>query len=242
MNNDEYKNPLIYDAEYGGYQGDFDLFLNIIDQGNVLDLACGTGRLTIPMATKGLNVTGLEISEPMLKRAEEKAVGLDIKWVQGDITNFNLDDRFDLITLAGNSFQALLNPEDQLSLFKGAKAHLRPTGLFAFDTRNPQPSELRSTDDFEYWHSFQDLSGELVEVYGKQAFDLEHQIVTYTTKRIWLNHESNTTVVLRYTHLSDLLSLLDESGFKALSVYGDYQKSQHKPDSLSIVMICGVTD
>lgn len=234
----EYDSPLIYDAEYGGYQGDFDFFLNLIDQGKVLDLACGTGRLSIPLAQKGLQVTGLEISEPMLNRAQEKAVGFDIKWLQGDITNFNLDDKFDLITLAGNSFQALLTIEDQLNLLRCVKAHLKPKGLFVFDTRNPRPFELKSTEDFEYWHSFQDFSGETVTVYGKQALDLKQQVVTYTTKRVWQDHETVTTVELKYTCKKDLLDLLHQAGFHKVAVFGDYQKSQHTPSSQSIVTIC----
>ncbi|MBP9692837.1 MAG: class I SAM-dependent methyltransferase [Alphaproteobacteria bacterium] len=52
-NLEEYSDPLLYDTEYGRYTGDFDLFLNLIETGSVLDLACGTGRLTIPLAKKG---------------------------------------------------------------------------------------------------------------------------------------------------------------------------------------------
>lgn len=234
----EYDSPLIYDAEYGGYQGDFDLFLNLIDHGKVLDLACGTGRLTIPLAQKGLQVTGLEISQPMLERAQDKASGLGIKWVQGDITNFDLDDNFDLITLAGNSFQALLTIEDQLNLLRCVKAHLKPKGLFVFDTRNPQPSELKSTDDFQYWHSFLDPANETVRVYGKQMLDANRLIVTYTTKRVWQGHETATTVELKYTSENDLIDILHQAAFNQIKVFGDYQKSRFLPSSQSIVLIC----
>ncbi len=238
----EYDSPLIYDAEYGGYQGDFDLFLNLLDQGKVLDLACGTGRLTIALAQKGLQVTGLEISQPMLQRAQEKAAGLDIKWLQGDITDFELHDDFDLITLAGNSFQALLTSEDQMRLLRCARDHLKPTGLFVFDTRNPQSSELKSTAVFEYWHTFQDFSGKTVKVYGKQAYSVEQKIVTYMTKRIWDDHENVTKVQLRYTDLQDILVLLDEAGLKPLNVYGDYQKANLEIIGKSIIIVCSSAD
>lgn len=234
----EYDSPLIYDAEYGSYQGDFDLFLDLIDHGKVLDLACGTGRLTIPLAQRGLQVTGIEISEPMLKRAQEKAAGLKIKWLLGDITHFDFDHKFDLITLAGNSFQALLTPDDQLNLFRCVKARLKPTGLFIFDTRNPSSQELQSTEDYEYWHEFNDFSGLTVRVFGKQAHDPANQIVTYLTKRIWPEHETNTIVKLRYTDLNELTKLLDMTGLRPLNVYGDYNKSEFVPSSKSIIVVC----
>lgn len=236
----EYDNPLTYDAEYGGYQGDFDLFLNLIDQGNVLDLACGTGRLTIPLAQKGLKTTGLEISQPMLERAKEKADGLDIKWLQGDITNFDLDDKFDLITLAGNSFQALLTHQDQQKLLRCIKSHLKSAGLFVFDTRNPNSTDLRSTDNYEYWHSFQEFSGETIKVYGKQTYNESQQLVTYTTKRVWQEHETVTKVKLKYTGFVKLMDLLREEGLQIVNVYGDYQKSAYTPDSKSIIVICSL--
>lgn len=237
-NNGEYDSPLIYDAEYGGYQDDFDLFLNLIDQGKVLDLACGTGRLTIPLARKGLHVTGLEISQPMLQRAQEKAAGLDIKWLQGDITDFEIDTKFDLVTLAGNSFQALLTSEDQMKLLRCVRTHLKSTGLFIFDTRNAQPSELKSTDDFEYWHAFQDFSGKTVKVYGKQTYNTEQKIVTYVTKRHWGDHETISNVQLRYADLQDILVLLGRAGLKPLNIYGDYLKANFGSTSKSIIIVC----
>ena len=72
-NLEEYDDPYVYEAEYGQYRGDFNLLLNLIDKGSVLDLGCGTGRLAIPLAQKGLEVVGLDASEPMLEFACHKS-------------------------------------------------------------------------------------------------------------------------------------------------------------------------
>lgn len=185
LNNlEEYIDPYLYDAEYGGYQGDFDLFLNLISEGNVLDLACGTGRLAIPMAQKGFNVVGLDASKPMLTLAREKSKKLPIKWIQGDIRNFQLNETFDLILMAGNAFQALLSEEDQIQMLNCVRKHLKPSGLFVFNTRNPQENDFRTENEFELWHDFQDQHGGDVQVYGKQQSDPSHPIVTYVTKRV----------------------------------------------------------
>src|ERR1700722_6502823 len=108
-NLEEYDDAFVYEAEYGQYKGDFDLFLNLIDKGSVLDLACGTGRLAIPLAQKGLEVVGIAASESMLELARHKSADRSIKWVQGDICDFQLKLKFDLIIMAGNAFQALLS-------------------------------------------------------------------------------------------------------------------------------------
>ena len=84
--------------------------------------------------------------------------------------------------MAGNAFQALLSELDQIRMLDCVKNHLNPSGLFVFNTRNPQDHDFKTIPEFEYWHSFQDHDGEDVQVYGKQQSGLSHQIVTYTTK------------------------------------------------------------
>ena len=69
---DEYGDPYLYDCEYGQYQDDLGLYLDLIEKGRVLDLACGTGRLTIPLAQKGMEVVDLDIRDSMLKLARKK--------------------------------------------------------------------------------------------------------------------------------------------------------------------------
>jgi len=237
-NKNEYTEPLIYDAEYGSYQGDFELFLNLIDQGKVLDLACGTGRLTIPLALRDFKVTGLDESEAMLSRAREKSMYLDINWKKGDISDFAFGESFDLITMAGNSFQTLLTNKDQALMLRCVKKHLKLSGIFAFDTRNPKLADLQSTSDFEHWHSFKDFAGESVKVYGKQKYNPDQQVVTYTTKRVWGDHETLTEIKLRYTAVNDLKDTLHKTGFKLTNLYGDYKRNTYSDNALSIIVVC----
>lgn len=238
-NLEEYYDPHIYEVEYGKYQGDFDLFLGLIEKGSVLDLACGTGRLAIPLAQKGLKVVGLDASESMLTVAREKSKNLPIQWVQGDIRTFQLTQTFDLIILAGNAFQALLSESNQRQMLACVKHHLKLSGFFVFNTRNPQEKDLKSTADFEFWHSFQDHHGETVQVYGKQAVDSSHQIVTYTTKRVWKDRETiTTTIQLRFTPYDHLMKLLAQTGFEIYELYGDDKKSLFHKESPSITPVC----
>ena len=82
--------------------------------GLVLELACGTGRITLPLAEE-VSIIGLDLSESMLDLARKKArdKGLDIEFIQGDMTDFELNRKFNLILMVGNAFAHLetLMPE-----------------------------------------------------------------------------------------------------------------------------------
>lgn len=237
-NLEEYEDAQLYDAEYGRYKGDFDLFLDLVESGSALDLACGTGRLTIPLAQKGLEVVGLDASESMLALAQEKSKDLSIKWIQGDIRNFHMYKTFDLILMAGNAFQALFSESDQLQMLDCVRRHLKPSGLFVFNTRNPQENDFKNVSNFEFWHSFRDLIGNDVKVYGKQEVASSHQIVNFTTKRVWKDKETITTIQLRFTPYDQLMKLLEQTGFEVWEVFGDDKKNPFHKDSSSIVPIC----
>jgi len=239
-NLEEYTDPLLYEAEYGTYQGDFDFFLNLLDTGSALDLACGTGRLTVPLAQKGLKAVGLDVSDLMLNLARRKGKDLSIQWIQGDMRNFHFENTFDLIVMAGNAFQALVSEEDQRRALACIRKHLKPSGLFVFNTRNPQTSDFKTTTEFEFWHSFQDSQGEIVEVYGKQEADSALQIVSYVTKRVWKDRETNTSLQLRFTPYKQLIKLLDQTGFEVCEVFGDDQKNPFHQNSPSILPVCRV--
>lgn len=235
---DEYQNPEVYDAEYGHYTDDFNIFLGIKNKGYALDLACGTGRLTIALAQSGLNCTGLDASTIMLTYAGTKSQGLGIQYAEGDIRQFQFAQLFDLITLAGNSFQALLTKEDQIKMFSCVKHHLHKEGLFIFNTRNPLQEQLISNDDFEFWHDFTDQNGTKVQVFGKQLYDPTKNIMLYTTKRIWPTHETHSEVYLKFTTAEKLIILLEENGFEIIHLYGNIDKGPFSKQSPAIFFLC----
>src|SRR5829696_1674298 len=109
--------------------------------GPVLEIACGTGRVAIPIARQGFAVTGLDVVPAMLDRARFKAEAarLTVRWVEGDARAFDGgEERFGLIFLTGNAFQAFLTNADQEALLGRGRAHLHDGGLFAFETLNPR--------------------------------------------------------------------------------------------------------
>ncbi len=133
----EYQHPALYDCEYGNSTQDFDIFSSYINSGRVLDLVCGTGRLTIELAKRGLQCVGIDKSASMLSmaQAKSKALGLDIFYLQEDIRKFQVEQKFDFITMAGNSFQLLLNESDHRGCLACVSLHLKRGGFFIFNTQ-----------------------------------------------------------------------------------------------------------
>jgi len=105
----------------------------------VLELACGTGRVTIPLAEAGFDIVGLDISEPMLDfaRKKAKARNLKIEFVNADCRNFNLSRKFKTIIFPFNAIAHLYDRKDIDACFSCVRKHLHEDGIFSIDIFNP---------------------------------------------------------------------------------------------------------
>ena len=103
----------------------------------VLDLACGHGRLAIPLAEMGIRVTGLDRSEGFLRRARDEAArrGVAVDFVLGDMRRLPWRDRFDAVYNVFTSFGYFSDADNQRVLEEVARA-LRPGGRFLLETQN----------------------------------------------------------------------------------------------------------
>ena len=101
----------------------------------VLELACGTGRLAIPVAERGFRVTGIDYSKAMLKEARQKsaALGVQVEWIEADMRAFDLGETYTLITLPANALGHLLTLGDFEACLGSVRKHLAPGGRFVID-------------------------------------------------------------------------------------------------------------
>ena len=140
MSSDFYDYPELYDALLPA-TGHISHYVDLATQasGDVLELACGTGQLTIPIARAGVPTSGLDLSQPMLALAKERAARekVSVDFVQGDMRNFDLGRKFALILIGRNSLLHLHSTDDLLAAFAAIRRHLAPGGIFAFDIFNP---------------------------------------------------------------------------------------------------------
>lgn len=104
------------------------------DGGSVLEYGTGTGRIAIPLAARGHEVVGVEISEAMLEKLRAKPGADSITAVLGDMTTVELGRTFDLAAIPFNSIFALPTQQSQVQLFRNASTHLRPGGRFVLES------------------------------------------------------------------------------------------------------------
>ena len=107
-------------------------------KGKVLDLACGPGRHSLLFARKGFDVTGIDLSENLLRVAESSSrkEKLKIQFIKADLRNIELTEKFDLVVNLFTSFGFFEKDEDNFSIFRTASNLLKPGGYFVFDFLN----------------------------------------------------------------------------------------------------------
>lgn len=146
MTTDYKVGDLIYDADvYDGlntFLSDLQFYRKWLPESKdakILELCCGTGRLTLPIAQDGYNICGVDYTSSMLERAKVKAAeaGLKINFIEADIRKLNLREKFDLIFIPFNSIHHLYRNEDLFKALEAVKNHLKEDGVFLLDCFNP---------------------------------------------------------------------------------------------------------
>jgi SAM-dependent methyltransferase len=125
----------LYDEWHAGMMDDAGAVATLAELaagGPLLELAVGTGRLAVPLADKGLEVVGVDVSEEMLAQLNKKSGA--VTTVAGDMTTVRLEREFAVVFVAFGSIFVLPTQEDQVRLFRNAAAHLRPGGCFVLET------------------------------------------------------------------------------------------------------------
>lgn len=244
-NLEEFHDPANYDLEEGAHTrlpAAFCAELALQTGGPVLDLACGSGLVTIPVAETGVAVTGVDLSAPMLAHARKKSAHLPVEWVEGDMRTVRLERSFRLVIITGNAFQAMINRSDQEALLATVAAHLEPEGLFVFGTRNPRRDDLVTTTAEEKWLIYTSVEGHIVSLSGTQEWEPIAQVMHWTSyRRWWQNGQEQckvTRIATRYTFPQELLALLHYNGFAVQEQYGDWDRTPLTAASPSIISIC----
>jgi SAM-dependent methyltransferase len=227
LNTDFYDHPDLYDALLPvGAHLPFYAGLARQQGGSVLEVACGTGRITIPIALNGHPTTGLDRSRAMLDSAAARASAANapVAFVQGDMRDFALGRHFDLIFVARNSLLHLLSTEDLLAAFAAIRRHLAPNGLFAFDIFNPDPRLLATPAGQRFpvmeasTPQFGALSVEQTSDYDS-ATQVNHAtwyISTHDQRDAWV-----VPLVLRSIFPNELPLLLSAAGLELTSRFGE---------------------
>jgi len=115
-----------------------DRLAELADGGRALELAIGTGRVAIPLAERGVPVSGIELSQPMVRRLREKVDEQTIPVTVGDMAATRVPGTFTLVYLVFNTISNLLTQAEQVECFRNAARHLSPGGRFVIELWVPQ--------------------------------------------------------------------------------------------------------
>jgi len=101
----------------------------------ILDLACGWGRIALPLAQRGYRVTGLDLSEAFLAKGRRDAqeAGLDVDFLRGDMREVRFDGKFDAVIMMWSAFGALESDEEDQKVLDAVARALRPGGRFLIE-------------------------------------------------------------------------------------------------------------
>jgi ubiquinone/menaquinone biosynthesis C-methylase UbiE len=234
----------LYDNSVPDWEGEIDFYRGLARDAQargqtVLEVACGTGRVSLRLAEEGVEIVGADLDEDMLQVARRKGENVsNIRWVRGDMRTLDLGETFGLIIVPGHSFQFMLTPEDQVQALATFKRHLKPGGLLLIHL------DHQSVD----WLG--DLLGDLAGKFEKSR-DVRHPRTHHLIRRAhaWTYERSTqtATVVSRWEEIADdgsvlqswerkpmalhcvfpfeMEHLLARVGFAENVVYGDFLKN-----------------
>jgi len=212
--------------------------------GPVLELGCGTGRVTIPVAQKGIRISGLDISEPMLSHGREKArkLGLDIEWVNADCRKFELNKKFSLIIFPYNAFHHLLDIESVEACFSSVKRHLADKGRFMIDIFNPSLKLLTRDPEKRYplaEYPDPDGAGQVVMT-ETPSYDAATQIQRLRWHyRIGDKEDAKVEEWdMRIYYPQELDALIKYNGFEIEHKWGCYDESPFVSESQKQIVVC----
>jgi SAM-dependent methyltransferase len=145
---EHYEDPALYDHEYRRRRQDVSFYRRLAREllggtGRILELACGSGRVTTGLLRDGHQVVGLDLSPAMLERAAARVARLGraarsrATLALGDVRAFDLGARFPLCIMAFNSFEHLYTRVEVAACLERVRAHLEEGGRFVFDVQNP---------------------------------------------------------------------------------------------------------
>jgi SAM-dependent methyltransferase len=247
-----YRDGRHYDALNSDLVADIPFYLDAARRaaGAVLELACGTGRLTIPIAQSGVDIVGLDLSPSMLvhARAKAKQVGVGISFVEGDCRSFELQRKFALIFMAFNSMQHVHDHASLAGLFASVRQHLAEDGQFIFDVFNPKMATLaRSDHERRREREYEDPDGKgIITLEHTMNYDDASQVnrIQWFFSRRGANGEERDFRIedlhMRCFFPQELDLLVRSQGFEMVERFGNFERKPFASGDQKQAAVCRV--
>jgi ubiquinone/menaquinone biosynthesis C-methylase UbiE len=247
-----------YDTRYADYRIDVPFYVEEARRAGspVLELACGTGRVAIPVAQAGVEVVGIDSSPAMLHHFREQlpelppVVGERITLYDADMRDFELGaERFSLVYCPFRAFLHLMSVEDQLATLHSVHRHLRPGGRLALNFFNPSVTHIarglaghgptpQRIEEFAH-----PVSGHQVIVYITTKHDVAEQIIRHYRIEEELDEDGRVIqrtykpLTLRWIYRFEFEHLLARCGFDVEALYGAFDRRPFTGDKDELIWI-----
>jgi SAM-dependent methyltransferase len=209
-------------------------------RGKVLELMCGTGRISIPLLEAGVDLTCVDASEGMLARLEERlrARKLEARVVRADVRYLNLrEEEFELALIPFHSFSELVSPRDQELALRAIYARLKEGGHLICPLHNPAIRARSADGALRLNGSFPTADGGLLVVSGFETLDKGSGVVDRVQLYEFFDASNNLrakrVLPMRFALItrSGFAELANAAGFVPIALYGDYHRAEYQEDS-----------
>ena len=244
-----YLDPALYDVVYTKARVDdvpFYVDLARRQNGLVLEVACGTGRVLLPTMQAGVDIHGFDLEPGMLDRLREKArpLGLTPKVFQADMRDFTMPARYRLITIPFRAFLHMESTEDQIRALRCVREHLESGGVLAFNVFYPCVDIIAASEgvrklSIDTTHL---ETGRPVRVYDVQRYQRAAQRVAVERDVVIENEDGTTSTVsygfeLRWIYRFEMELLLRAAGFTHFEFFGGFDGRPLEKDTDEMVVL-----
>ncbi|WP_072806219.1 class I SAM-dependent DNA methyltransferase [Rhodococcoides yunnanense] len=213
-----------------------DVLQDLAGDGPVLEFAVGTGRIGAPLAARGVQMSGIELSRAMASRITGKPGGDDVDVTIGDMTTTRVPGRFSLVYLVFNTISNVTTQDAQVDVFRNAAAHLRPGGLFLIEVGLPDIRRLPPGQDIVPFAVTPGESGS-----GYVGFD-QYDVVTqrFTSNHVTVSADGRgrfRRIPFRYAWPAEFDLMARIAGLTPAHRWADWDRSEFTAESTKHVSV-----
>jgi SAM-dependent methyltransferase len=207
-----------------------DFLAGLAGHGAALELAIGTGRIGLPLASRGVPVHGIDLSEAMVSKLREKPGGGEIPVTIGDFATTKVDGTFSLAYLVFNTINNLRTQDAQVACFENVAAHLEPGGCFVIEVGIPSLQRLPPGETFRPFH----VSPTHI---GFDEFDVKSQGLISHHYSFRDGRAEVNSVPFRYVWPAELDLMARIAGMTLRERWGDWNREPYTNDSTKHVSL-----
>lgn len=216
---------LMDDVDYDTWAGYYLELIAPCAPRRICECACGTGSLSVRFARAGIQVTGVDISEDMLRVAQEKARGFGVKaaFIHQDMCRLCLPRRMDAILATCDGVNYLTKEGQARAFFQSAYAALRPGGMLAFDISTAEKLSGTLGNAF-YGEDREEITYLWQNTWDKQKRCVRMDIAFFLREEDGRYRRFDETHVQRAYQVRELTSLMEEQGFSSIEIFSGLTK------------------